>query len=496
MPDEGQSQGAKGDTVSSAKLKNKARAQRTETGAKDAGDLTAWPIRLPWGTLTIGAVISIVTFLGSSAYLLIDKFLVQPEVEKRRTADALLSARDAEIGDLKKRFEIGESNLRQIRDSLKRPVLLSPKNDEAIIADTVEFKWEFSDNFQSTANIEILGSRTQPYRFQVLHPEQQLTHVPRRYLGDGEFFWRIVPGAVSTQADAIESNSGSTFSHFALYDSAIQRVTSTRELRVGLTATFEGPFNYPDADGHLVGIDIDVINWLSQALAEQFSLPAPLRPRLFNMAWQELLPSLSRGNIDIIVSHMTASQTREAEHPGVKFSKPYLKVGVALLSRTKVVDYWNALKGRIVGAVRESTNEKAAKYLADKYGFSVSSKYNSSTEAILALDRGEVQFVVTDETLLSDDFSPSQGYYIYKDGLAKVLTPFYKSEYGNDRSSEELSVAVNILGSTRLLDGVNSVFDSSTGRSFLEKEIECWVKRGKYACENSKKLELIGKPRN
>lgn len=204
------------------------------------------------------------------------------------------------------------------------------------------------------------------------------------------------------------------------------------------------------------------------------------------MAWQELLPSLSRGSIDVIVSHMTASQSREAEHPNIKFSKPYLKVGVALLSRSLFSDFWSALKGRTVGAVKDSTNEKAASYLAQKYGSAVNNRFGSTTEAILALDRGEVDFVLTDEAFLSD-FPTNKGYHTYKEGMSDALVTFYKSEYGRD--GDELAVAVNVLGSgTRLLESINSAFTSQKGREFLKEREECWIKRGKYTCEISKRL--------
>src|SRR5262249_41385404 len=157
--------------------------------------------------------------------------------------------------------------------------------------------------------------------------------------------------------------------------------------------------------------------WLANALPGQLNLAAPLRPRLVILSWQELLPALSRGNIDIIVSHMTASRSREADNPNVRFSKAYLRVEPALLAPEEFKDFWSALRGQTVGAVKDSTNEAAAKYLADKKGFSVNSKFGSISEAILALDRGEIQFVWTDDVLTSDDFSQSKGYHFYRDGL-------------------------------------------------------------------------------
>jgi ABC-type amino acid transport substrate-binding protein len=450
-------------------------------------DLGQQTIRLPWGKLSIAAILSIITFLGSSAYLLLDKFLIQPEVEKRRIAENLAMSRNAEIADLKKQRDIIEASLRNVTSDLRRPSLLSPPNNDAIIADTIEFKWQ-SAPFQKYDFIELRGPRRQPYRFQILHPEEQLTHIPRRYLQDGEFFWRIAAGTGGQGVDAIEPALASAYSRFTLHESTTQRIIATGDLRIGLTATFEGPFNYPGADGQLIGIDIELIHWLCKAIAEELNLHAPLRPLFFNMAWQELLPSLSRGSIDVIVSHMTASQSREAEHPNVKFSKSYLKVGVALLSRSRFDDFWSALKGRTVGAVKDSTNEKAASYLADKYGSAVNNRFGSTTEAILALDRGEVDFVLTDEAFLSD-FPTNKGYYTYKDGMSSALVTFYKSEYGQDRDGDELAVAVNVLGSgTRLLESINSAIKSRKGQDFLKEEEECWFKRGKYACENSKRL--------
>jgi hypothetical protein len=84
----------------------------------------------------------------------------------------------------------------------------------------------------------------------------------------------------------------------------------------------------------------------------------------------------------------------------------------------------------------------------------------------------------------------------YSSGLAEALKPFFKKEYGDERSGDEISVAVNVAGAgAHILEAINSLFDSSSGEAFLRQEAECWLK-SKYACENARRSAslLKGKP--
>ena len=72
------------------------------------------------------------------------------------------------------------------------------------------------------------------------------------------------------------------------------------------------PFNYVDVDGEPAGFDIDVAKELCRRLERQCVFEV--------RSWSDLMPSLRRGDIDLIAASMRIPSTRSQ---GVVFSSPY-----------------------------------------------------------------------------------------------------------------------------------------------------------------------------
>eukprot|EP00439_Symbiodinium_sp_Y106_P088593 s1_g1129.t1 len=72
------------------------------------------------------------------------------------------------------------------------------------------------------------------------------------------------------------------------------------------------PFNFVDADGRPGGFDIDVATELCRRLEKEC--------RFVVMPWDELIPALTRGDVDLVAASLRIPSTRLA---GVTFSDPY-----------------------------------------------------------------------------------------------------------------------------------------------------------------------------
>lgn len=92
-------------------------------------------------------------------------------------------------------------------------------------------------------------------------------------------------------------------------------------LRIGVTPDYP-PIVQRDGD-ELTGVEIELGRMAAAGLG--------LRPEFVELPWSELIPSLSRGEIDVIMSGMSVTPAR-AE--AVLFTEPYLRVGQLALIRT------------------------------------------------------------------------------------------------------------------------------------------------------------------
>ncbi len=93
-------------------------------------------------------------------------------------------------------------------------------------------------------------------------------------------------------------------------------------LRVGMDLSYP-PFEMQDKAGQPDGVSVR----LAEALAERLGRPLKIMP----MEFSGLIPALKTGNIDLILSSMTATEERAKS---IDFSNPYAFTGLALLVRS------------------------------------------------------------------------------------------------------------------------------------------------------------------
>lgn len=105
---------------------------------------------------------------------------------------------------------------------------------------------------------------------------------------------------------------------------AAESSSSRSVLRVGVTP------NYPPVidriDGELAGIEIDLGNEAATGLDK--------RLQFIDLPWEQLIPALTSGEIDIIMSGMSITPDRKQK---IAFTEPYLHIGQMAVTRVTEV---------------------------------------------------------------------------------------------------------------------------------------------------------------
>lgn len=107
-------------------------------------------------------------------------------------------------------------------------------------------------------------------------------------------------------------------------------------LRVGVFPYYP-PMIFKQGD-NIKGAEADLALRLAETLGRQ--------AEFIELSWDRLIPALTEGKIDIIMSGMTITEARKAR---VNFTAPYLKIGQVVLMRAEDVSQFNSLT-----SIRES----------------------------------------------------------------------------------------------------------------------------------------------
>lgn len=91
-------------------------------------------------------------------------------------------------------------------------------------------------------------------------------------------------------------------------------------LVIGLDATYP-PFEFVDTQGRITGVSV--------AIGDEIGKTTGKKVTYRNMNFDGLIPALQSGQIDLIISSVTASEQRRQS---IDFSEPYVKTGLSILA--------------------------------------------------------------------------------------------------------------------------------------------------------------------
>jgi len=166
----------------------------------------------------------------------------------------------------------------------------------------------------------------------------------------------------------------------------MDRVFKQGELVVGITGS-QPPLNATTKDGKIIGMDADLANLIAAGLGVKVKFEV--------MPFAQLLPSLEKGKIDIILSSMTMTLLRNRK---VAFVGPYYASGKGILTKSKNVA---ALEGKdtlnnseyTVAVLKDSTSQAFVEQSAQKAKLFKAKSYD---EALDKLFKDEVDALVAD----------------------------------------------------------------------------------------------------
>jgi len=202
------------------------------------------------------------------------------------------------------------------------------------------------------------------------------------------------------------------------------------ELVVGMELAYP-PFETTDGNNNPTGISVD----MAYALGEFLDRPV----RIENMEWSGLIPALTTGKVDIVISSMTITEERKKT---VNFSDPYAKSQLSLLvNKESPVEEFNDLKGedRKLAVKKGTTGHSYALAHLPEDNIVV---FETETACVLEVSQGRA------DAFIYDAMTIYKNAQIHTDTTEAVFTPFQEDyEYWGAALSKD---------STELLEDVNS----------------------------------------
>ncbi len=171
--------------------------------------------------------------------------------------------------------------------------------------------------------------------------------------------------SLSVQADAL--------------DDMLKRGT----VRVGVSLF--APWVMQDDSGQLSGSEIDIAKKLSQDMG--------VKPEFKIYNWEDIIPALEKGEIDIIISGMTITPARALK---INFSQPYFDSGISLATNTEKTQHIKNLEELnhpdiSIAGVEETVSLAAARQLFSKAKIS---SFKTAEEAQKALLEGSAHVYI------------------------------------------------------------------------------------------------------
>ena len=167
-------------------------------------------------------------------------------------------------------------------------------------------------------------------------------------------------------------------------DSADTDTASDTPLNIKIaTESSYKPFSYTDADGKLIGYEIELVD----ALCAQMKAEC----EVISQDWDGLIPGLNAQKFDAAIAGMSITPERKEV---VEFSDPYFHTGIILIGKKGDDVNVDGLKGLPIASQRSTV---ASQYLQEKHADSDIKLYDTQDNAYLDLTSGRVRAMMSDK---------------------------------------------------------------------------------------------------
>ncbi len=156
----------------------------------------------------------------------------------------------------------------------------------------------------------------------------------------------------------------------------LDRIAKTETLRIGMSGS-QPPFNVHNRDGDLIGMEVDIANLLAGAMNVELEI--------VEKPFGDLLPALEKGEVDLVMSQVTATLERNRR---VAFVGPYYISGKSLLTKSSTLA---AIKdtqeidrqGMRIATLKGSTGETFVTRRAPKAQLTTTKDYEEAVDLLL-----------------------------------------------------------------------------------------------------------------
>ncbi|MGN8645997.1 basic amino acid ABC transporter substrate-binding protein [Gracilibacillus sp. HCP3S3_G5_1] len=152
------------------------------------------------------------------------------------------------------------------------------------------------------------------------------------------------------------------------------------------------PFSYLDK-GEVVGFDMDLLAAVMEEAGYDYELD--------NVGWDAMLISVEEGNADLAIAGITVNEDRKQTYD---FSTPYFESTHKIVFREgEGITSGEDIKDIKVGVQSGTTGAEAVEKILGQNHENIS-KYDSNTLALMSLQSGDVDAVVTDN-VVADEYA-------------------------------------------------------------------------------------------
>ena len=333
-------------------------------------------------------------------------------------------------------LEDSQKNSREAADGKSGLTPLAPNGDVIIdYKGRVTFSWndiskqrgDYSILVQPLGNGPVQPPTEFPYNKR--GGDSWILNLVENQLPFGRYVWTIKPSGVDSARGI--------YREFSIYPNVLSKIQTLHTLVIGTSLVPDQLFFKQTSEGNATGFEPQLIDLVVRRLQTTLGR---IKVSFKYLAWDDLLPSLARHEVDVVVSSMTKTREREAVY-GVRFSNGYFTTHQRFLVRSKSARCIESGTIGVVGGEPETTNQIAAKLLTKRFRFLEAKPFPTATALFQALDNGDIDAALVDDISAERNYRDSDSVEFYGPELDDLLRKegFYES-LGIGR--EEFAMAV------------------------------------------------------